>query len=162
MESGANKHSNVENDTNAPLLLSVPGMKSAGKHSNALVEFVDIYPTLSELAGLPLSSHLEGTRFKPLLDDPNRSWKTAAFSQYPRGQRLMGYSMRTDRYRFTVWVGRNDHSRVDAVELYDHQTDPQENTNIAKLPQNAELVQRLMAQWRQGWRGAKPARLPRN
>ena len=48
------KHSNVENDANAPLLLSVPGMKNAGKHTSALVEFVDIYPTLSDLAGMPL------------------------------------------------------------------------------------------------------------
>jgi arylsulfatase A-like enzyme len=108
---------------------------------------------------MPLPGHLEGTSFKPLLDDPNRSWKTAAFSQYPR-KGLMGYSMRTDRYRFTVWVGRNDHSKVDAIELYDHQTDPQENTNIAKLPDNPALVNRLMEQWRQGWRGAKPPGSP--
>ena len=65
-------------------ILSVPGMKNAGKHTDALVEFVDIYPTLAELAGLPLPGHLEGTSFRPVLDDPNRPWKTAAFSQYPR------------------------------------------------------------------------------
>ena len=152
------KHSNVENDVNAPLLLSVPGMKNAGKHTDALVEFVDIYPTLSELAGLPLPGHLEGTSFKRLLDDPKRAWKSAAFSQYPRAQNggLMGYSMRTERYRFTVWVDRKDHSKVDAVELYDQQKDPQENQNIAKDPANAELVAKLMAQWKLGWQGAKP------
>ena len=157
------KHSTVENDTNVPLLLSVPGMKNAGAHTEAIVEYVDIYPTLSELAGLPLPGHLEGTSMKPLLDDPKRPWKTAAFSQYPRAAgksgvgALMGYSMRTERYRFTVWVGRNDHTKVDAIELYDHQTDPQENTNIAKDPANAELVKKLMTQWEQGWQGAKPA-----
>jgi iduronate 2-sulfatase len=156
------KHSNCENDTNAPLIISVPGMKNAGRRTDALVEFVDIYPTLSELAGLALPKHLEGTSFKPLLDEPNRPWKPAAFSQYPRnagrsgGGALMGYSMRTDRYRFTVWVARDDHTRVDAIELYDHQTDPQENTNIARLPANAALVERLMAQWRRGWQGALP------
>ena len=156
------KHSNTENDTNAPLLLSVPGMKSAGARTDSIVEFVDIYPTLTELAGLPLPAHLEGTSFKPLLDDPKRPWKPAAFSQYPRPASksgigaLMGYSMRTDRYRFTAWVGRNDHSKVDAIELYDHQTDPQENTNIANLPANAALVEQLTAQWRKGWQGAKP------
>ena len=64
------KHTTTENDANAPLILSVPGMKNAGAHTDALVEFVDIYPTLSELAGLPLPSHLEGTSFKPLLDNP--------------------------------------------------------------------------------------------
>jgi len=151
------KHSNVENDTNAPLLFSAPGMKAAGQSSKALVEFVDIYPTLADVAGLPLPRHLEGTSFKPLLDDPKRHWKSAAFSQYPRGRKLMGYSMRTERYRFTVWLDRQDHSKVEAVELYDHQTDPQENTNIAGQPANSDLVNRLMAQWKQGWPSAKPA-----
>ena len=156
------KHSNVETDVNAPLILSVPGMKNTGTHTDALVEFVDVYPTLAELAGLSLPKHLEGTSFKPLLADPQLSWKTAAFSQYPRsamathGADLMGYTMRTDRYRFTVWVQQLDHSKVDAIELYDHQTDPQENVNIAKDPAYAGLVQQLMAQWKRGWQGAKP------
>ncbi len=157
------KHTNTENDTNAPLILSVPGMKNAGTHANGLVEFVDIYPTLCDLAGLPLPAHLEGLSFKPVVSKPTIPWKQAAFSQYPRaggktgaGQ-LMGYSMRTDRYRLTVWVGRDDHAKVDAVELYDHQADPQENVNIAVKPENAALVERLMAQWRAGWKGAMPA-----
>jgi iduronate 2-sulfatase len=145
------KHSNVENDTNAPLLISAPGMKP-GQHTRALVEFVDVYPTLADLAGLPLPKHLEGSSLKPLLENPQRPWKPAAFSQYPR-PKLMGYSMRTDRYRFTVWVSRDDHSKVDAVELYDHRADPWEDVNIAKLPAHADLVKRLMEQWRGGWRG---------
>jgi iduronate 2-sulfatase len=154
------KHTNCENDTNAPLLLAAPGLKQRGVRSNALVEFVDIYPTLAELAGLPLPSHLEGLSFKPVLDHPNRAWKTAAFSQYPRssdGKALMGYSMRTDRHRFTAWVQRDDHMKVEAIELYDHQTDPQENTNVAGAPANAALVAKLTTQWRAGWRGARPA-----
>ena len=151
------KHSNVENDTNAPLLLSAPGMKNAGQHCRALVEFVDIYPTLAELAGLPLPAHLEGNSMKPLVENPKRSWKNAAFSQYPRGKKLMGYSMRTDRYRFTVWVGREDHSQVDSIELYDHQADPQENQNIANASANAKLVDQLTRQWRMGWKGARQA-----
>jgi len=156
------KHSNVENDVNAPLLLAVPGMKNPGVRTNALVEFVDIYPTLSELAGLPLPGHLEGTSFKPLLDDPQRLWKSAAFSQYPRpaakagGGPLMGYTMRTERYRFTQWVGRKDHTQVDATELYDHQTDPQENTNLAAKPENAALVKELAAKLTAGWQAARP------
>jgi len=160
------KHSNSENDTNAPLIISVPGMKNPGAHTNALVEFVDVYPSLAELAGLPLPHHLEGTSFQPLLNDPNRPWKSAAFSQYPRkgghttSGELMGYSMRTDRYRLTVWVDRKDHAQIDAIELYDHQNDPMENTSIAKDPANTELVEQLMAQWRRGWQGAKPVPSP--
>lgn len=152
------KHSNVENDTRVPLVISAPGMASAGQHTAALVEFVDVYPTLAELAGLPLPGHLEGSSFKPLLADPKQSWKTAAFSQYPRKvakQNLMGYSMRTDRYRFTRWVLTADHSKVKAVELYDHQADPQENTNIAADPANQELVTQLTRQWTAGWQAAQ-------
>lgn len=154
------KHSNVENDTRAPILISVPGMTAVGKKTNALVEFVDMYPTLADLAGLPLPGHLEGTSFKPLLDDSERPWKSAVFSQYPRtvqGRKLMGYSMRTDRYRLTRWVDRDDHAKVDAVELYDHQTDPEENSNIANNSANAELVAELTRHWLAGWKGAKPA-----
>ena len=92
----------MENDTNAPLLVAVPGLKTAGSMSNAPVEFVDVYPTLADLAGLLLPLHLEGVSFKPVLVDPKRKWKPTLFSQYPQGQRLMGYSMRTERYRFPV------------------------------------------------------------
>ncbi len=156
------KHSNVENDTNAPLLISVPGLKTAGQRTDALAEFVDIYPTLAELCGLPLPAHLEGASLAPVLCDPSKSVKNASFSQYPRsvnGKQLMGYSMRTDRYRFTRWVDRKDHSQVDAVELYDHQTDPQENVNIALNPESAGLVAKLTEEWLKGWQGAKlPAR----
>jgi iduronate 2-sulfatase len=151
------KHTCTENDANAPLLVSVPGMKTAGARTDALVEFVDIYPTLVELAGLPLPAHLEGASFKPVLDDPKRPWKPAAFNQYPRGK-LMGYSMRTDRYRFTMWVDAKDHARVDAVELYDHPSDPQENENIAGRPDMAATVEKLTAQLRAGWKAALPPR----
>ncbi len=154
------KHSNCENDTNAPLLLSAPEMEHAGARSDALVEFVDIYPTLAELAGLPLPAHLEGTSFKPVLENPRREWKRAAFSQYPRshaGESLMGYSMRTVRYRFTAWVHREDPGQIEAIELYDHQTDPREDTNLASREDQQALVKQLTAQWRAGWRGALPA-----
>ena len=151
------KHSTVENDTHAPLIIATPKMASAGKYANALVEFVDIYPTLAELAGLPLPKTLEGTSMKPLLEDPKLAGESAAFSQYPRNKdkkNLMGYSMRADRYRFTCWVDKNDHTKVDAIELYDHQTDPEENKNIANDPKNKALVEKLTIQWNAGWRGA--------
>lgn len=153
------KHSNVENDTNAPLIISTPGMKHAGEKTDALVEFVDLYPTLADVAGLTKPNHLEGASAAPLLSNPGTPWKEAAFSQYPRsyqGKHLMGYSMRTSRYRFTCWVDRDDHTKVDAIELYDHKTDPQENVNIAGDPDNEKLVKKLMRQWRGGWQSARP------
>jgi len=153
------KHSNAENDTNSPLILSAPGMKKTGIRTKALVEFVDIYPTLADLAGIPAPAYLEGVSAKPLLDNPERPWKNAAYSQYPRSENggLMGYSMRTDRYRFTVWVKTSDKTQVDATELYDHQLDPQENTNLANDPAHAAEVARLMVQWRAGWQGTRAA-----
>ena len=148
------KHSNVEIDARAPLIVSFPGMEAAGRKTKALVEFVDIYPTLAFLAGLSLPDHLEGTGFAPLLFDPEIPWKRAAFSQYPRTykkQKLMGYSMRTDRYRFTRWVDRDDHDKIDALELYDQEKDPDENVNIANDPAYTEIVAKLMRQSIAGW-----------
>jgi arylsulfatase A-like enzyme len=115
---------------------------------------VDIYPTLCELAGLPLPPHLEGSSFAPLVEDPKRAWKRAAFSQYPRGGGIMGYSMRTDRYRYTEWIRQG--GTVEAVELYDYETDPKENTNLAVRPEHAERVAQLGALLHEGWRAARP------
>ena len=145
------KHTNFENDTHSPLICSAPGQKARGNHTAALVEFVDIYPALCELAGLPLPSHLEGLSFAPLLDSPERQWKKAAFSQYPRGK-IMGYSMRTERYRLTRWLNA-DGGEV-ARELYDHQSDPCENVNIADRPENKTLVAELTKQMKAGWKAA--------
>ncbi|WP_206107572.1 sulfatase [Paludisphaera rhizosphaerae] len=152
------KHSNVELDTRVPLIVAAPGVAPAGAHSKGLVEFVDIYPTLADLAGLTPPKELEGASFAPLLRSPDRAWKSAAFSQYPRGpQKLMGYTLHTDRYRLTEWVAQANHAKVEAVELYDLQTDPQENHNIAADPAQAETLAKLTAQLRAGWRSAVPA-----
>ncbi len=148
------KHTNFELDTRVVLVVSAPGAKGNGKKSDCLVEFVDIYPSLCELAGLAMPEHLEGTSFATLLENPDRAWKPAAFSQYPRGS-VMGYSMRTDRYRFTRWVDRKDPAKVLATELYDHKIDPDENSNIAGEGQNTKLVDELMRQNVAGWRPLK-------
>jgi len=147
------KHSNFETSAHVPLICSSPDQKAKGGKTAALTEFVDIYPSLCELCGLPLPRHLEGTSFAPLMDDPDQPWKSAAFSQYPRG-RNMGYSLRTERYRYTEWGLLGEVPL--AVELYDHQTDPAENVNVAGHAANRELVARLSAKLRRGWRGALP------
>lgn len=146
------KHTNFELDARVPLVIRAPGMQAHGKTSRALVEFVDIYPTLCDLAGIPLPEHLEGTSFKPLLKDPGRPWKPAAFSQYPRGS-VMGYSMKTDRYRYTEWQTRKT-GKVLGRELYDHKNDAAENTNIASQKDQKEIVSQLSAQLKQNWQGA--------
>ncbi len=156
------KHTNYEVATRAPLIISVPKQKSAGKKSNALVEFVDIYPSLVELCGLKLPSELEGQSFKPLVDRPDLSWKTAAFSQYPRNipniGKAMGYTMRTDRYRLTKWAAPE--KGFVEYELYDHQKDPQENINLAANPEYAGRLKQLSAQLGTGWRGGQGGSLP--
>jgi arylsulfatase A-like enzyme len=152
------KQSNVEDDTRVPLIISVPGMKHAGAHTDSLAELVDVYPTLCALAGLPIPGDLQGASLLPVIQDPAKQVLTAAFSQYPRtmkGRQLMGYSMRTDGYRFTRWVEADDLANVVAVELYDEKKDPQENRNIAGNPENARLVARLTKEWQAGWRGAR-------
>jgi len=146
------KHTNFELDARAPLLCSAPGRKAPGRKTPALAEFVDIYPSLCELAGLSMPKHLEGSSFAPLMDDPERKWKAAAFSQYPRGK-VMGYSMRTDRYRYTEWI---DAKQTIATELYDHSKDDAENVSVAGLPENKELVASLGKMLHAGWREAMP------
>jgi iduronate 2-sulfatase len=143
------KHTNFENDAHAPLLIRAPGQKAPGSKTRALVEFVDIYPTLCDLAGLDKPDHLEGTSAAPLLDDPDQPWKPVALSQYPRGP-VMGYSMRTDRYRFTAWRHRKTR-QIEAMELYDHHSDPAETENIAGDADKAELVQSLLTQLTEAW-----------
>ena len=122
-----------------------------GKTSRALTEFVDIYPTLAELAGLPLPDRLEGTSYVPLLEDPDRPWKKAVFSRYYNGD-----SIRTDRYLYTEWHRKGE---LYARMLYDHVTDPRENVNISERPETAALVRRLSGMLKAGWRAALPDRM---
>jgi arylsulfatase A-like enzyme len=141
------KATNFELSTRVPLIISAPQMLSAGQSTTALVELVDIYPTLCELTGLELPDHLEGKSMKPLMDEPNQAWKQVALSQFPRG-RVMGRSMRTERWRFTLWTESN---KTIAVELYDHKADPAENQNIAISKEHANRVKQLTAQLEAQW-----------
>ncbi len=137
------KHNNYEGATRAPLIVSAPGMKADGQRTDALVEFVDIYPSLAALCGLPAADGLEGQSFAQLLDDPKAAWTKVAFSEYPKGGN-QGIAMRTDRYRYVEW--RDKQGNLTARELYDHQTDPQENENIAGSPEKKTVIEALARQ----------------
>ncbi|WP_430438281.1 sulfatase [Neorhodopirellula lusitana] len=191
------KATNYEIATRVPMMIWTPDMPDSvrGSKTDALVELVDMYPTLCELAGVPQPEHLEGHSFQPLTQNPNLAWKSAAFSQFPNpalrewaanplsaGMRetffgpliqeveariikqqgdkwdrdlfekhLMGYTMRTDRYRLVVWQDYRDASAdpID-VELFDHQTDPSETVSIAG--DQPELVADLLTQFKAGWK----------
>ena len=160
------KANNYEWSTRAPLILSVPGQPNPGKSTAALVELVDIYPTLAEACGLGAPKGLEGISMVPLLSDPNRKWKKAAFSQYPRhgtshrhrgrGQ-IMGYAVRTDRYRYVEWR-QWDTKKIVARELYDHRSDAKEMVNVASREEHKAVVEALSRMLDAGWRSAAPPR----
>lgn len=186
------KASNYEIAARVPLIFSTPATRKTkqGIKTDALVELIDVYPTLIKLAGLPDSKTLEGKSLDKLFTQPNLSWKTAVFSQFPSpalrewgafplrpGMRetyfgdlivqvegkikkqfgnlwdkelfehhLMGYSMRTEQYRFIAWLDmRGINKKPLYVELYDHNIDPEETLNIAseKLVLTAELLLQL-------------------
>ena len=158
------KANNYELSTRVPLILSVPGQTLPGRKTNALVEFVDVYPTLADLCGLPAPVGAEGISLKPLLAEPERVWKRAVFSQYPRarsGNRhrkhgdIMGYAVRTDRYRYVEWQEWKT-KKIIARELYDHQHDVHEARNVAAMSEYKNDISRLSQLLRKGWREVLP------
>jgi len=156
---GWGKNTLSELDLRVPLIVDAPGMKTAGKHSRALVEAVDLYPSLCEWCDLPLPRQsMEGLSLAPLLENPERKWKQAAFGQCVRhlggGSPLikyMGYSLRTERYRYNQWIQKSDGTVV-GRELYDLERDPGENVSLVNDPSHASLVRELETLMRDGWR----------
>lgn len=195
------KATNYEIATRVPFIIVAPGVtdKVKGEKSNAIVELVDVYPTLCDLAGLKKPVELEGHSIVPLLKNPSQGCQNAAFSLFPTpalrewaarpftppfrqsffgplivkieakikaqmGDKwnrdtfenfVMGYAMRTDRYRMVVWKDRrrpNDQPLF--TELYDHNLDPDETVNIAM--DQTDVVKKLMVQFNKGWNGKLP------
>lgn len=146
------KNSDFELDARVPLLIRVPGQDTAGEASNALVELVDVYPTLAELCGLRPPDVLEGTSLVPVLENAHATVKDAAFTQTPRPATrkkgvpptAMGCSMRTDRFRYTEWRDEATGGTL-ARELYDHDRDPRETVNVVDAPEFAADVRELAA-----------------
>ena len=156
-----NKHSNFEQATRAPLLIAAPGYKS-GKTSS-VTEHLDIFPTICDLAGVAIPRHLQGKSLKPLMSGKKAAVNTFALSQYPRSlsktemteagfkkARMMGYSLRNDRYRLTVWMNDfttaqpYDEKKLYATELYDYRKDPLEKKNVAGDPSYKAIREELM------------------
>jgi uncharacterized sulfatase len=137
------KRTLFEESARAPLIIAAPGVKPGVV--TRVIEFVDLYPTLADLAGLTAPANLAGQSLTPLLRNPSRAWTGAAYTEAPR---LMfpGYSVRTQRWRYTEW----DYGSA-GVELYDHDADPRELRNLAHDPRYAselgELRALLRAQW---------------
>ena len=141
------KHTNFEEATRAPLIIAGPGIKSG--ITSSLTEFVDVFPTICDLAGVSIPKNLDGKSLKPLMLKNTASVKDFSISQYPRKLKklqmaklgytdanMMGYSLRTDKYRYTIWMNSFtskqafNESQVYASELYDYVKDPLEKVNV--------------------------------
>lgn len=136
------KRSLFEESARVPFIVSAPGRKGNGQRSAALVEMLDTFPTLCDLAGIPSPPQLEGKSLRPLLDDPKATLHDAAFTQARRGANaeFWGRSVRTSRWRCTEWdEGRN------GIELYDHNADPREYHNLSADPAHAAVLKELRA-----------------
>ncbi len=168
------KRYNFDGATRTPLMLRIPGATDGGMVHNHPVEFVDIFPTLVEAAGLPpmplcppnsarIRVCREGSSFLSVLTEPSSPWKSRAFSQMERfHMTVMGYTMRTDRYRYTEWVNytatehRPDWTALHGAELYDYYGKDGETVNLAYQEEYAGLRQKLSEELRRGWRGSLP------
>lgn len=132
------KHCCFETSMRIPLIVRAPGVQK-GTQTAGLTESIDLYPTLCELAELPVPDHCEGRSFVRLLKDPTLAWKEAAVGRFQNGD-----TIRTDRYRFTQYT--NPRGRKIARMLYDHQADPHEDVNISEHDRLAEVVESLGVQ----------------
>jgi iduronate 2-sulfatase len=131
------KQSLFENVARVPLIIAIPGANTKGRSTTALAEMVDIYPTLADLCNLPAPGYLDGTSLRPVLEDPTRTVKDAAFTQVRRGN-LHGFSIRTPRWRYMLW----DDGRQ-GEQLYDMQADPAETSNLASDARFTDTIKNL-------------------
>ena len=149
------KNTLFEDSVRSPLIVSMPKQIHTGTTTDALVELIDLYPTLCDACQLPIPTEVEGLSIVPVIEEPTRQWKAAAFSQLVRtlnGTSVDGYSMRTGQYRYTEWGNNGEHGQ----ELYDYYADPNETVNIVDLPENEKLVSHLSEQLHAGWQAALP------
>jgi iduronate 2-sulfatase len=130
------KHCNFEKVLRVPLVLKAPGKKQNLK-TDALVEYVDVYPSLCELAGLEKPFHLQGKSFVPLADNPNQTWKEEVYCRWIRGETVV-----TKSHTYTEWFS-DQTGKVTARMMYDLTEDPEETVNISEKPENKKLVGEL-------------------
>ena len=143
------KHSNFEQATKVPFIIYTPNGEK-GVRATTMAEMVDVFPTLVDYAGLDIPKNLEGKSLIPVTKNSKVEVKDYAISQYARGKNVMGYSLRTDRYRLTIWLKGKFHEKASylnpefvGIELYDYKNDPLEKVSLAKNPEYAKLTKEL-------------------
>ena len=139
------KHTNLEQATRSPLIIFDPSMAKKGLKSASPVEFTDVFPTLVDLAGYEVPTHLQGKSLKPIYEDPEYLVREAALSQFPAGKKHMAYSIRSKRYRYIEWEKKNFYEdqiskAIVHQQLFDYETDPLETVNLAKDPKYKEVL----------------------
>ncbi len=157
------KHTNFEEATHAPLIISAPGI--APSKSKSQTEFIDIFPTICDLAGLNIPIILDGKSLAPIMKKKLLSVKEFSISQYPRSAdgietdrqgyanaKVMGYSMRNKQYRYTIWMTNNFRSTdifkkelIVGTELYDYTKDPLETNNVVNEKKYALISKEMNA-----------------
>jgi len=152
------KHTLWEESCRVPLMIASPSSKNAGQQSKALVELVDVYPTLAELCGLTPPHRLEGKSLTSILQNPKSKIKEGALTSWrkrvPETGMVEGRSLRTERYRLIEWRSLKDKNSPITYELYDYQEDPKETQNLASRPSHQtrlkDLKTQLKIQWKSG------------
>jgi len=146
------KMSLFEESARVPLFIVAPGVSKKGGVAKTPVSHVDLYPTLAELCGVTVTNRLQGQSLVPILADPTATGRGWALTQVTRGENVFGYTLRTSRWRYTEWdEGRRGR------ELYDHDADPQELTNLAAKPEQANTVANLSSQLRAAVKDSFPS-----
>lgn len=130
-----------EESARSPLIICAPKAKARGVSCRRVVELIDVYPTLADLCGLPATNKMVGRSLRPLLEEPAIHWSSCAVTQILRpgsGRPIMGRTVRTERWRYTEW-----NEGKDGVELYDHDSDPEEFHNLAQSPSAVRVIPAL-------------------
>lgn len=156
------KSTNFDLSAQSPLIISAPGIGDSGQTCDAIVESVDIYPTIIDLCGIEAADILSGTSLKPLLENPKNKWKNVAFNQFVRPYEAaiggrepvthMGYSVRTEEWRYTAWYNVSKDS-FEFPELYSFRESSFPNENLAGKPEFAETeasLHKLIQEYKDG------------
>ncbi len=161
------KMTNYNIDLEVPMIIRYPNQENRGAQTFEITELIDMFPSLCEIAGIDVPDYMQGTSFVPLIKDPEREWKDAAFSQFHRrpkvsadGNRYMGYSINTEAYHYIEWYSwdpkTGTRGELKDIELYDRKNDPSETVNISEEKSLKTVIEGLSMQLVGGWKKAKP------
>lgn len=161
------KMTNYNIDLKVPMIIRYPNQENRGSQTFEITELIDMFPSLCELAEIKVPDYMQGTSFVPLIKNPKRSWKKAAFSQFHRrpkvsadGKRYMGYSINTKEYHYIEWYSwfhkTGIRGKLKSIELYDSKNDPNETINIAQNQKLSKVIKELSIELNEGWKKATP------